>query len=57
MANITSKIERLKISKYQKIIIRLDENQKIKRRLKEYAHKHNKMQCAHTQCLRAQKIS
>jgi hypothetical protein len=57
MANVTSKIKKLKISKYQKTRIRSNEDQKIKRRSKESACKHNKMQCAHTQCLRAQKIS
>jgi hypothetical protein len=56
MANLTSKIKRPKISKDEKTQEKSKENQKIKKRLKENARKHNIMQCAHTQCLSAQKI-
>ncbi len=57
MVNVISKIKRTKISKDQKTKIKLDKDQKIKRRLKKDAHNHNTMQCAHTWCLRAQKIN
>jgi hypothetical protein len=48
MVNVISKIKRTKISKDQKTKIKLDKDQKIKRRLKENAHNHNIVQCAHT---------